>query len=61
MTPIQREDLYIEWNLYEPSKRKAILFEYRSRYRGNHSKRNLFDFLADKLEIRGYWAKMGIV
>ncbi len=60
MTEKQKEDLLIEWSLYGPSQKRAIISEYREKYRGKHSKEILLDFLKEKLEIEGYWKMVGL-
>jgi hypothetical protein len=61
MTPNQQEDLFIEWDLYEPGQQEDMITEYRIKFRGNYSKDGFCEFLAEKLEIKGYWAKMGLI
>ena len=61
MTQNQQQDLLIEWDLYQPQQQNAILSEFRRRFRGNYSKNDLFEFLKQKLEIEGYWEKIGLV
>ncbi|KJR98683.1 MAG: hypothetical protein VR65_19395 [Desulfobulbaceae bacterium BRH_c16a] len=60
MTSAQRQDLFVEWDLYELRQQRAILAEYLLKKPGNNSKSDFLEFLADKLEIRGYWAKVGL-
>lgn len=61
MTPDQKEDLFIEWDFYTPQKQEAMITEYRIKFRENYSEDSFLEFLADKLEIRGYWAKVGLI
>jgi len=61
LTPNQQEDLFIEWGLYGPQQQEAIVAEYREKHRGNYSKTTFYEFLAEKLEIKGYWAKIGLI
>ena len=61
MTQNQQQDLFIEWDLYEPSQQEAILMEFKWKFPGGFSKTNLFEFLMHKLEIEGYWRKVGLL
>ena len=62
MTEEQKEDLLIEWSLYEPRAQQAIIDEYNYRIgKGDFGYNNFLDFLRDKLEIEGYWEKIGLV
>ncbi len=60
MTEAQQEDIFIEWDLYEPHSQLAIIDEYRRIHKGNYSKNSFFDFLKEKLQIEGYWDKVGL-
>lgn len=60
MTKEQQEDLLTEWSLYEPIKQRLMIEEYRSISEGNYSKNSFWSFLKDKLEIEGYWQKVGL-
>jgi len=61
MTQNQQKDLFIEWDLYQPSQQETMIAEFKSRYRGNYTKADLLEFLKKKLEIEGYWKKIGLV
>lgn len=61
MTQNQQQDLLIEWDLYQPQQQEAMISEFRSRFRGNYTKANFLEFLKQKLEIEGYWEKIGLV
>ncbi len=61
MTEEQIEDLLIEWNLYEPKKQEVIIAEYRKLKNSGYCKGDFFNFLKDKLEIEGYWKKVGLL
>ncbi|MBU1567970.1 MAG: hypothetical protein KJ630_20380 [Proteobacteria bacterium] len=61
MTPNQEKDLLIEWSLYSPQQQEVILIEFRSKFPGDHSQADLLEFLKHKLEIEGYWEKVGLV
>ena len=61
VTPSQEQDLLIEWSLYSPQQQEVILSEFRGKFPGDHSQTDLLDFLKEKLEIEGYWEKMGLV
>ncbi len=54
MNAAQREDLLIEWGLYEDRARKAMVKEYQQLRRSRHYEDSFFDFLKEKLEIVGY-------
>lgn len=60
MTPNQQQDLLVEWNLYESRQKKAMLSEYRRTHPGRSNRDDLFEFLKSKLEIEGYWQKIGL-
>ncbi len=60
MNKAQQEDLFIEWDLYEAHDQKVILDEYRRLHSGDYSKRSFLEFLKVKLEIEGYWKKVGL-
>jgi len=61
MTQNQQKDLFIEWDLYQPSQQETMIDEFRRQYRGNYTKADLLEFLKKKLEIEGYWEKIGLV
>jgi hypothetical protein len=54
MTPDPKKDLFIEWDLYAPRQQEAMITEYRTKFRGNYSEDSFLEFLAEKLEIKGY-------
>ncbi len=60
MTQVQQQDLFVEWDLYEPRQQESIINEFRVRFRGNYTKTDLFEFLKEKLQIEGYWKKVGL-
>ena len=60
VTPNQEQDLLIEWSLYSPQQQEVILTEFRSKFPGAHSQTDLLEFLKEKLEIEGYWEKVGL-
>ncbi len=61
VTPNQEQDLLIEWSLYSPQQQEVILSEFRTKFPGEQSQNDLLEFLKEKLEIVGYWEKMGLV
>ncbi|EKD39059.1 MAG: hypothetical protein ACD_75C00519G0004 [uncultured bacterium] len=61
MTQNQQQDLLIEWDLYQPQQQEDMISEFRRRFRGNYTKANFLEFLKQKLEIEGYWKKIGLV
>lgn len=60
VTPNQKQDLLIEWSLYSPQQKEVILVEFRRKFPGEHSQTDLLEFLKKKLEIEGYWQKVGL-
>ncbi len=60
MTQNQQKDLFIEWDLYQPSQQEAMIDEFRNLFRGNYTKSEFFEFLKNKLQIEGYWRKVGL-
>ena len=61
MTPNQEKDLLIEWSLYSPQQQDVILSEFREKFPDSSSQAELLEFLKEKLEIEGYWQKIGLV
>ncbi len=60
MNEAQQEDLFIEWSLYEDITRKAMINEYLELRKGRSCEESFLDFLKGKLEIEGYWKKVGL-
>lgn len=60
MTTAQKEDLLIEWNLYSKGQQAPILKEFRRTCNNNCSQDDFLQFLRTKLQIDGYWKKIGI-
>jgi len=60
MTNAQREDLFIEWGLYEPREQRLMIEEYLRFSQGNGNKDMFLGFLKDRLQIEGYWKKKGL-
>lgn len=61
MTRAQEIDLFVEWGLYGPQEQKKMIDEYiRSISAGNCSRDMFLTFLKDKLQIVGYWKKVGL-
>ncbi len=60
MTRAQEKDLFIEWGLYEPQEQKKMIEEYLSISNENCSRERFLNFLKDKLQIDGYWKKVGL-
>lgn len=61
MTQAQKEDLLIEWNLYSTSQQLPILNEFEQTCSEHCSQEDFLDFLRCKLQIDGYWIKIGMV
>ena len=60
MTKAQQKDLLIEWALYGPQEQKIMIDEYISISAENCSRGRFFNFLKEKLQIDGYWKKVGL-
>jgi len=60
LTKTQKEDLLIEWNIYNASQQEPILAEFHKNYKEDYSQEDFLQFLRKKLEIDGYWKKVGI-
>ncbi len=62
MTKAQQKDLFTAWALYDPTKQRTMIDEYLVAVsKGNCSKDRFLVFLKDKLQIVGYWEKVGLV
>lgn len=61
MTTDQEHDLFIEWSLYELKEQKKIIDEYLSLSPGTCSWNSFLNFLKEKLQIEGYWKKVGLI
>jgi len=60
LTKAQKEDLLIEWNIYSASQQEPILAEFHKKYKEDFVQEDFLQFLREKLEIDGYWKKVGI-
>ncbi len=60
MTPNQQQDLLIEWGLYTPQQQEVILTQFHRDFPEGYSQNDLLEFLKQKLEIEGYWKKVGL-
>ena len=60
LTKAQKEDLLIEWNIYNASQQEPILAEFHKNHKEDYSQEDFLQFLRKKLEIDGYWKKVGI-
>lgn len=60
MTKEQREDLFIEWDLYGPDKKKKIITQYFANG-GAHCQKSWETYLKGELEIEGYWKAVGLM
>ncbi len=60
LTKAQKEDLLIEWNIYSASQQEPILAEFHKSHKGDYVQDDFLQFLRKKLEIDGYWKKVGI-
>jgi hypothetical protein len=60
MTKEQRDDLITELSLYSPSQIRTMIREYQELPRNNDCDYPFYEFLKEKLEIEGYWKKVGL-
>lgn len=60
LTKAQKEDLLIEWNTYSTIQQETILTEFHKNFLGDYSQNDFLQFLRKRLEIDGYWKKIGI-
>lgn len=60
MTEDQRDDLMIELSLYSPAQIRTYLSEYRQTPNPKYGNFPFYEFLKEKLEIEGYWKKIGL-
>ena len=60
MTKEQEKDLFTEWERYKPTEQRLMIDEYLCVSEGNGSKERFLSFLRDKMEIEGYWEKVGL-
>lgn len=60
MTEAQRDDLIVELSIYGPSQIREIVAEYEQRPKPDDCNYPFYEFLKEKLEIEGYWKKVGI-
>ena len=60
MTEEQRYDLMTELTLYSPSQIRQMVSEYRQHPKRHDDDFPFYEFLKEKLEIEGYWKKIGL-
>jgi len=60
LTAAQKKDLLIEWNLYSDSQKAPILLEFQKSCKDKCGQDDFLEFLRDKLQMDGYWKKIGI-
>jgi hypothetical protein len=60
LTKAQKEDLLIEWNTYSTLQQETILAEFHKNFHGDYSQNDFLQFLRKRLDIDGYWKKIGI-
>lgn len=60
LTRAQKEDLLTEWNIYGTGQQETILAEFHKYYKEDYTQNDFLQFLRKRLEIDGYWRKMGI-
>lgn len=61
MTQAQKDDLLIEWNLYSESQQTPFLDEFKQTCENHCSQEDFLNFLRIKLQIDGYWKKIGML
>jgi hypothetical protein len=61
MTKEQEKDLFIEWGLYEPRAKRAMIEEYIIASEWQLNRETFLHFLKLKLEIEGYWQRVDLV
>lgn len=60
MTEVQREDLYIEWEITFTSDKEKIKEEYHQEFGKDQSIEHWEEYLADALNLRQQWIRNGI-
>ena len=60
MTEEQRDDLMTELTLYSPTQIREFLTEYQQIPKPQKRSFSFYEFLKEKLEIEGYWKKVGL-
>ncbi len=60
MTEEQRDDLMIELTLCSPTQIREFITEYQQIPERKNSNFSFYEFLKEKLEIDGYWKKVGL-
>lgn len=60
MTQAQKDDLLIEWNLYSKGQQAPILKEFKLICNDRCSQEDFLNYLRNKLQIDGYWKKIGM-
>lgn len=51
LTKAQKEDLLIEWNIYNASQQEPILAEFHKNYKEDYSQEDFLQFLRKKVGI----------
>jgi hypothetical protein len=60
MTEKERDDLITELTHYSPTQIRNFLHEYQQVLKRKNSNFQLYEFLKEKLGIRGHWEKVGL-
>jgi len=60
MNKEQRDDLIIELSLYSPLQVREIVDDYQRCRKQKDRDFPFYDYLKEKLEIEGYWKKVGL-
>jgi len=60
MTEEQRDDLITELTIYSPTQIRKFLTEYQQIPKRQNYNFSFYEFLKEKLEIEGYWKKIGL-
>lgn len=61
MTPEQRKDLAIEWQVTGSRMKQDIKTEYLKKYGHNHNEVHWEKHLVEALNIRPYWKNVGLL
>lgn len=60
MTDVQRDDLIEELSIYSPSQVRSLAVEYLQ-VSSKDQYLTIYEFLREKLQIDGYWEKVGLM
>lgn len=60
MTKEQRMDLYVEWDLYDPTQQWKIITEYFAN-EGSFCQKSWENYLLGKMGLGGHWKTVGLI